>query len=244
MRSQAIALLQQVLATRYHKRIVEIQDPFVDMKLLLAGRRVSTVVDGGAYHGEVADRLLDLCPAAQAIAFEPARAAFAYLQTKYAGSMRVIPVHAALSAQTGPATLYTNVQDTTNALSPVGPGGRLYQSWQTENVGREPTTTVTLDRWLQDHPGRTVELLKLDVQGHELHALQGAAQTLRATVRLVYVEVEFVRIYEDNCLYHELAAYLAACGFELFQLYHLSCGPDRRLVTGDAIFIHPERVSL
>lgn len=244
MRQRAILALQRMLRARYKKQIVELQDPFHDMKLLLAGWSVETIVDGGAYRGEITDRLLDVFPRARAVAFEPSGKAFRYLESKYAGSAAVLPVHAALSSSTGTRTLYDNAQETTNALSPVADGGRRYQSWQTENVATERITTTTLDDWLTNERDRKVELIKLDVQGHELHALRGAERTLRSTVRLVYAEVEFIRIYEENCLFHEIDAYLSGLGFELFQLYHLTSAHDRRLLTGDAIFIQPGRVAL
>ena len=101
---------------------------------------------------------------------------------------------------------------------------------------------VTLDGWAAEKGITDIHIVKLDLQGHELEALQGAEKMLRSTVKLIYTEVEFVKIYEQNCLYYEVEAYLRTFGIELFQFYDLSDGDDGRLVCGDAIFIAPERI--
>jgi FkbM family methyltransferase len=63
----------------------------------------------------------------------------------------------------------------------------------------------------------TPHMLKLDTQGSELSILRGAELTLSRTV-LVEAEVEFVRMYEKQPLYHDVAAHLYERGFELLYL--------------------------
>jgi FkbM family methyltransferase len=237
VRQAIIRILQQTLKSRYRKHIVEILDPFDDMKRLLSGVGIRTVVDGGAYHGELSLRFADMFPDATVYAFEPASAAYATLCDTARQEPRIIPVKYALSSSSKPATLFVNFQDSTNALSPVGEGGRKYQDWQTRNVGRERIRALTLDRWAQRMRLKSVDVLKLDLQGHELEALRGAKRLLQKSTKLIYTEVEFVRIYERNCLFSDVEAFLRSCGFSLYQLYNLASGVDGRLVCGDAIFV-------
>lgn len=244
MRRQIIQFIVKLFRQRYHKDIVDIKDPFRDIKVLLAGRKVDVICDIGAHHGETAFTLSELYPSAMIYSFEPYSQAFNILKEKVGSNTRIQPVQAAISSSNGTAELFVNAQDSSSALSATGEMGKKYQSWQTDTVAKEIVQTTTLDSWGAQNKIPEIHLLKLDIQGYELHALRGAAQYLLSSVRLIYTEVEFVKIYSENCLYFELEQYLREYGFELFQLYNLTSGEDGRLVTGDAIFIHRDRVTL
>ncbi len=242
MREALIQAFQVFLKRRYNKQIVEIQDPFRGMQRLLANMSIHNVIDGGGYHGEIALQLAALFPQAMVYSFEPSEMSFEQLTKKVRGNPRIKPVQCGLSSKNTTMTLFVNAQDSANSLSPAGEGGRKYQSWQTVNVGKEEISVVTLDEWAVENGVTSIDVVKLDLQGHELHALKGAERALSTTVKLVYSEVEFLRVYDQNCLHFEVESYLAPLGFELFQLYNLTSGDDNRLVCGDAIFFHRERV--
>ena len=242
MREALIQFLQRQLKNRYNKTVVEIKDPFRDMQMLLASTSIHTVIDGGGYHGDVALQLAEMFPNATVYSFEPSATSFSILTANVKGNSRIIPVRNGLSSAKKRATLFVNAQDSTNSLSPVGEGGRTYQSWQTANVGSEEVNLVTLDAWAAENNVNDIDLLKLDLQGHELHALRGAEQTLKSKVKLIYTEVEFVRVYEENCLMFEMEGYLRSLDFELFQLYNITSGNDGQIVCGDAIFLSRQSV--
>lgn len=240
-REEMIQALQRFLRRRYCKEIVEVRNPFEDMPRLLGINEVKGIVDGGAYHGEIALKLAEIFPQATVYAFEPASEAFRNLSGAARIHPRLLPVNLALSSAAGRGTLYLNAQSSTNSLSPVGEGGERYQSWQTRNVGSERVTRVTLDSWARRAGNPPIDLIKLDLQGHELHALRGARSTLRRKVKLVYTEVEFVRIYRDNCLFSDVEIYLRQLDFGLYQLYNITVGDDGRIVCADAIFTAQKR---
>jgi FkbM family methyltransferase len=242
MRDELIQFIQRGLKRRYNKTIVEVKDPFRDMQQLLSRAAVRGVIDGGGYHGEISIALAMLFPQATVYAFEPFPKSFDLLTKNVQSHSRISPVKKGLSSSKKIMPLYVNAQDSTNSLSPVGEGGKKYQSWQTANVGTEDVELVSLDEWLAECDVLPIDVVKLDLQGHELQALMGAEKILARTVKLVYSEVEFLRVYEQNCLMIEIESYLRSLGFELFQLYNLTSGEDNQLVCGDAIFINRTRL--
>jgi FkbM family methyltransferase len=244
MRQKIIAQLVRFLRERYNKEIIEIKDPFRDMKVLLSGIRVNSVCDIGAHHGEISLKFAELFPSAKIYSFEPYSQSFQILRQKGEKNSNIIPINCAISSSIGEQKLYVNAQDSTNALSPTDEMGKKYQSWQTETLSTEIVQVLTLDSWGKEKLIPEIELLKLDVQGFELNALQGAQDYLKSSVRLIYTEIEFVKIYKENCLYFELENFLREYNFELFQLYNLTSGDDGQLITGDAIFIRRDRVAL
>jgi FkbM family methyltransferase len=242
LRQSLIDAVQRGLRKRYSKEIVEVLDPFRDMQRLLHKFAVRGIIDGGAYHGEIALRLAGIFPAATVFAFEPAPRAFEVLKQRVRATPRIRSVNLGLSLEACSRTLYVNAQDSANSLSPVAAAGQKYQSWQTANLGTEEVRLVSLDEWGDANAVGPIDILKLDLQGHELEALRGSVRYLKSTVRLIYTEVEFVRIYQENCLYFEIEQFLRPLGYELYQLYNLTRGDDGQLVCGDAIFVSRERM--
>jgi FkbM family methyltransferase len=237
MRDAIIQAVQRFLKRSYNKQIVEVQDPFRAMQRLLAGQRIRGIVDGGGYQGEIAVRFAQMFPEATVYTFEPSHQSYRTLTETVRSMPNIKPVMVGLSDERRTAILYVNAQDSTNALSPVGEGGKKYQSWQTANLRNEEVQLVTLDEWATENSVFEIDLIKLDLQGHELRAITGGAKTLSSSVKLVYTEVEFIRLYEENCLMFEVEAYLRSLGFELFQLYNLASGEDNQLICADAIFV-------
>lgn len=97
--------------------------------------------------------------------------------------------------------------------------------------------TTTLDRLLGStvSPGDRI-LLKLDLQGYELAALQGAVKTLNS-VEIVLTEVSFfAQAYEPSIV--QLVIFFDENGFDLFDVAALSArARDNRLRQGDFIFV-------
>jgi FkbM family methyltransferase len=82
-------------------------------------------------------------------------------------------------------------------------------------------------------------LLKMDLQGYELHALRGAEMIL-PRIEVILTEVSFFgQAYEPSIL--ELAAFLEAHGFELYDIASLmGRSRDNRLCQGDFIFVRKD----
>jgi len=84
-------------------------------------------------------------------------------------------------------------------------------------------------------PG-TIDLLKIDTQGAELHVLRGAAATL-PRVRIIWVEVSFRAMYEGSALFAEIHDFLSASGFRFYSLHEGFRGADGELLQADALFL-------
>ena len=101
------------------------------------------------------------------------------------------------------------------------------------------SVATTLDRLLAARVGAGDRaLLKLDIEGHELPALEGAGDLL-GRVEVVVTEVRFFDINRHGRpQFSDVAAFLDARDFALFDFAALaSRARDLRLRIGDAIFV-------
>lgn len=100
-----------------------------------------------------------------------------------------------------------------------------------------PATTLDALFASRMQPGDRA-LLKLDIEGHEIHALSGAASLLHH-VEVVVSEVQFFDVNgSGRPVFGDVMAFLEARGFALFDFASLSSRlRDQRLWLGDAVFI-------
>jgi FkbM family methyltransferase len=217
-------------------------DALADIQRLLAPEDVHRVIDGGAYKGEFSVSVARAFPAAQIYAFEPHPDSFKLLTTNTAAIPQIHPDNRGLSDVTGFAMMYVNASPLTNSLLPNSADGRAYFSEVNDPRGTETIAVVSLRDFLNEINTSAIDVLKLDLQGNELRALKGLNDAI-ATVRVIYIEVWFVAIYEGAPLFAELDTYLRGHGFKLHQLYGLVRSPkDGQLLFGDALFVNQSRV--
>lgn len=134
----------------------------------------AVVFDVGANVGEYT-RYVHEClgPGTTIHAFEPGLGAFAQLVANTSGVGRVHPHQTGLGARNGTATLHLDRDASTIAsIYPQRPD----HPWRTDL--RETIHVSTLDSVCLELGVRTIDLLKIDVEGHEFDVLQGAKQLL------------------------------------------------------------------
>lgn len=96
-----------------------------------------------------------------------------------------------------------------------------------------------------DHLGiKAADFIKLDIQGGELFALEGAKCILELVIGLE-VEVEFLPLYVNQPLFGEITSYLSTLGFEFIDFVNLGRWERKaynsygQCVYGDALFLRP-----
>jgi FkbM family methyltransferase len=211
-------------------RFMAVEDALVSLKT--RGFAPRTVIDCGANVGHFSDFALCQFPDAVVHAIEPqpgCQAALHRLQAKSLGRLTVHATALGNSEQEG-ATLTLSTD--ANASS-TGAHVSVGDDCNARNV------TVPC-RSLDDLLAGALEpddraLLKLDLQGYELHALHGATQTLQSC-EVVLTEVSFyAQSYEPPI--SVLVAILAQYGFELYDIAAVYARPrDDRPRQGDFIF--------
>jgi len=177
------------------------------------GPRCRVIVDVGANVGDWSAEILDRAgPDARALLFEPAHAALARLQARFAGDSRVQVVPAAVADSSGCTTFYEEPA--------AGEESSLVFREAPENAIAREVAVTTLDEALAAHGVGHVDLLKIDAEGYDLHVLRGAARLLAAQA-IAVVQFEYNRpwMFEHSTL-GEALALLRRHGYEVSLLKH------------------------
>lgn len=107
--------------------------------------------------------------------------------------------------------------------------------------------TTTLDKYCEEEGIGEIDFLQIDVQGADLHILEGASKLLKSSILAVQTEVEFSHLYIQQPLFSDIDFFLRKNDFSLFDLVGCSryprnsspiCSPQRngQLLWADAFY--------
>jgi FkbM family methyltransferase len=177
-----------------------------------------TIIEAGAFDGRDTKKFLYYWPNSTIHAFEPVPAIFKKLELNTVGCPQIKRYPMALSTINGTASFYiaekpTNPGIPTQAGSLLSPKERLNHSpIQFPYTIQVPT--ITLDTWAHQQQVTHIDMLWLDLQGHELSVMR-ASPHIFATVKIIHTEVSFIESYANQPQYPEVRAWLEDQGFTL-----------------------------
>lgn len=214
-------------------------DPIFILSKILSPDKVRYIIDGGASIGNTSNRLSNLFQKAKIHAIDPYPPFFEALSRASNRNPKIRAHNAALSNYDGNSTLNINMSEGTNSLLDIKDvnskvfGDLLAKKDQIEVVCK------TLDSFTEENSIENIDILKLDLQGYELKALQGATKILqKQKVGVLLCEIIFEDIYEDQTRPYELINFLIKeHSFKFFNFYQKNYHHGR-LLQADVILFH------
>lgn len=202
----------------------------------LVGKPDPVVIDGGAHLGDMVEKFGAHLPQAEFHCFEPDPELGEILSHKYSVNPRVNVVQAALGERPGKVKFNMNASRPTNSLLDAAEDLQSDLMRLCDPVKQVEVAVTTIDEYSQKKAINRVDLIKLDLQGYDYLALQGARSTL-VNVKIVLVEILFAKIYQGGGTFQDILDLMRECGFELHTLCGLQYGDKSKLLWADAVFI-------
>jgi FkbM family methyltransferase len=214
------------------------------MQRLLRGVTVSGIVDAGASNGRISQRLLKKFPQARIYAFEPNPIYRDTLMQFARGEQRFQPQFRALSDHEGIVDLH--VTESPGSTSFFAPANNLKELDPQGAVVNhiEKVKAVRLDQWAERHDNLSIQLIKFDIQGGELLALNGAQKLLQNTVLLIYTEVLFNPLYENGAVFWQIDQFVRRFGFFLYDMYRPKYQANGSILWGSALYVQSHKLQL
>ena len=224
--------------------LVSLNDHYSIIASLLGKHEITGILDVGASHGRISRKFLRMFPDAVVYAFEPNPAYKDGLKHLASSEPRFKPQFLALTDKA--RTVELNVTRSPGSTSLFKPDRRLREMYPDGSVvaAVEHVKAVTIDGWVQRNRDVPIQLMKFDIQGGELKAMQGAACTLQTSCLLVYTEILFNPLYEGGAIYSEIDLYLRECGYLLYDMFKPRYNRNGLLVWANAVFVHKERLDI
>jgi FkbM family methyltransferase len=200
----------------------------------LSALPLRTVVDIGANRGQFALFALRTFPDAQVTSLEPLAGPADKFRRVFAGERRVTLRQSAVGPTRTEATMHVSGHDDSSSLLPItATQDELFRG--TGEVRTETVPVAPLSELLDADRIEAPALLKLDVQGYELQALQ-ACESILDRFTYVCAEGSFIELYEGQVLVEELVGWLERAGYALVTEYGGYRDASGRRIQTDMLF--------
>lgn len=193
-----------------------------------------TVVDIGANRGQFALAARHVFPNANVISFEPLSRPAELFRRVFENDNAIVLHEAAIGPEKDNCTMHVSARDDSSSLLPITSlQGEMFPG--TDEVGTVNVLVAPLDSFVSDAEIVGPALLKLDVQGFELDALQGC-ESLLSKFKWIYCECSFVELYSGQKLAAEVISWLSSKGFLIKGIYNPSYDRGGQAVQADFLF--------
>jgi len=153
---------------------------YLALDLKRAGINPDTILDVGANVGQTANYFIKHFPDALIYSFEPVADTYKQLLSNLK-SKRVTAINQGLGERIEQLDIHKNNASGSSSLQ--GNDGRF--------LSTETVSINTGAAFCQERNIKTIDLLKMDVEGHEIAVLKGFNGLLQTSVKMIYTEIGF-----------------------------------------------------
>lgn len=206
----------------------------IEHKGILSALDCKFVVDVGANKGQFALAAYSYLPDAQIVSFEPLEEPANTFESIFSGIPRVKLYRCAIGAKNEENIIHISNSEDSSSLLPITETQTvLYPG--TDEVDTRRVEVRRLSNLLKKEEIIEPSLLKIDVQGYELSALEGASDILD-TFKYIYVECSFIELYLGQSLACEVISFLQEYEFNLSGIYNVSYDSNGLAIQADFLF--------
>ena len=208
--------------------------------------RAKIVMDVGANVGDVTLAALKTYPDCHVICFEPVDSTFEVLKKRLSSYEGRFTLHQqALSSVNGVGEINITTFHGANSISAQS---KLHSELNphVKEIGKQSISLVRLDDLMQHADLPRVDIMKIDVEGHEYDVIDGGRYFLRSQVDTILIEASLMRdLTWDRQSFIEVFSTLSDLGFRLINAYDLHYVEDASLmcVQMDCVFRHRSKLT-
>jgi len=157
-----------------------------------------SIVDVGSNKGQSIDFFLKINNQATIFGFEPNQKLYTGLKKKYEQQANVHLFNLGVSSNNGKLLFHENILDETSTFEQINFDSEYLKKKAkvlgvNKNelvVGSYEVEVTTLQSFLESHPGKYFDVLKIDVEGHELQTLKGLFTGIRENYPIRFIQIE------------------------------------------------------
>ncbi len=199
-------------------------------KTNLSSNKVN-IIDVGANKGQSIDFFLKINKNATINSFEPNKKLFNFLKIKYNLNSNIIIHNLGLSNIKGELTFHENIMDETSTFEELNLESKYLEkkakvlgvNIEKIIVSNYKVEVIRLVDFLKENANKVFDVLKIDVEGHELQCLQGLfnKQNIKIDIKYIQLESHNDDMYINNNNHKEIVAILNKNGFiEIEKIKH------------------------
>ena len=182
------------------------------------------VLDVGGNRGQSISYFLKFNENIKIISFEPTRSLYKYLIKKYDSFPNITISNTGISSFSGKKKFYENRLNLTSSFEKLNYNSD-YLKFKIKILGIDKNeiikeeydvNVITLSSYINDNISSDIDIIKIDVEGHEYECLRGLFNTsLDSNIRLIQLEHHNDDMYENLISFNQINDILNKNNFEL-----------------------------
>jgi FkbM family methyltransferase len=214
------------------------KNPLDDISRMI-GSGPKIIFDGGAHYGSYALEVSRRMPNAEIYCFEPSSSSFSELEKRCSGNDKIKVFRLGLGAANETRHLNRFSSDQQNSMLEMDASAE--HTWGRGSFcsqGVESCHFRTIDSMMSELQIERVDVLKLDLQGAEYLAMNGARSACgEKRIDYVFTEIIVQPTYKDQLRLDQFWKLFYELGFQLFDIYYPSYSANGRIRQFDALFV-------
>jgi FkbM family methyltransferase len=222
---------------RHSSASLSVKEPFYHFRNLLDNSQ-PLIFDVGAYVGDTIEQFKLSFPGSYIHAFEPFDESFSFLKNRFQKTDKIFFNNMAL----GDCSLANNkmyITQNKGSSSLLQPAKGANEFWEGNPLSTQEEVkveTTTIDSYCQQYNIKSIDILKIDVQGNELKVLQGAKRMLKETrVKVIFTEISIAPNYEAQSEIDEVIKLLRENEYKIFNFFKMK-HKEGKLIECDVLF--------
>ncbi len=214
------------------------------LKELVKFDKENIIFDVGAHKGETLIIFKKYFPNSKIYSFEPFENSYQELKKTSLLHENTEAFNIGLSNFIGKEKFYNYIDEFDQSLSVINSSTKLIDGAM-ESFGYKPPKKIetvecefeTIDSFVRDNNIKTIDILKIDVQGSEYKVLQGADNIISSeNVKVIYLEILIIEQYDEQKSLNYYLNYFEEKKYKLFGIYNFSYQNNSKILQFDAIF--------
>ena len=198
---------------------------------ILVNKKKPVIFDIGAHTGETIKRFRKLYKDCIIHSFEPQISSYKRLKSLEDCNTRIN--NFALGKKIEKKKFFIHNNDSTSSFYKFSK-----KNYLEKNNKIQKAQVRTLDEYVKKNNINFIDIIKIDVQGHESEVLKGAINTLKNKVKIIELEIIFIDYYEKKSAFYEIEKILTPLKFDLYTISSPVINEtDEKLKWLDAIYI-------
>lgn len=172
--------------------------------------------DVGSFQGDYIKDLNKLSKNLEIFCFEPDILSFTNLKNKYSGTKGINIYNTAISSSIRESKLYSyNSMDNRSHSSM---NKNVFSNYFKKNYVANTVHTTTIDEFCKLNNVNNIDLLKIDVEGHELEVLKGANEMISKN-KISKIQFEFTQLnVEQRIFFKDFWDFLKQYDYTIYRL--------------------------
>jgi FkbM family methyltransferase len=202
-------------------------------------RKPKNIFDCGANVGFVTYQFTKKFPKSLIYAFEPNPSVFEVLKTSTEKDKDTNSVYnMGIGIEKGVLNFYKNNNTGTSSFLKPNDFHKAHLARKYQEI-EVPITSIK--DFCKEMKIEEIGILKLDIEGYELKALQGCIEMLQnQKIDFIYAEVNLIPTYDDQCLMEEVVSYLRSVNYIPYNFYGNNETELRESIITNILFMSPK----